>query len=243
MLSSCSLFNGSQNSKIKYQKFDSTDYKDHFEFIKKDYLKSLGNKIIPINKQTQDYLSNIYYRIVDNNELLLDPGRIPHFYIIKDTRPFIFSLSRANYFISTSLIKNFFKSEDVFIASFTFEIIKSHRDLYLENFVVPTGPLSSDRLIAMTHVSIETKMEIAKWTFHALKRAGYDPNAYLNWLQTQNKNSLEFGIHLVDGRSISREEYLFKSFLASQGRQDRIEISENSSQGFYRFLNYINHVY
>jgi hypothetical protein len=71
-----------------------------------------------------------------------------------------------------------------------------------------------------------------------MRRAKRDASAYLNWLQTQNKNTLDFSMQLGDARSISREEFMFKNFLVSEGQVgfDGLEFEENSSPGFYVLL-------
>ena len=70
-----------------------------------------------------------------------------------------------------------------------------------------------------------------------LRRAGYDASAYLNWLQTQNKNTLDFTLQYGVTRTLSREEFLYKNFLVTQGFSDKEDgFLVNSSASFYKLL-------
>ncbi len=87
-------------------------------------------------------------------------------------------------------------------------------------------------------VPVNVKHEINKWTYHVIKRSGHDPYAYLIWLQTLNKNTLDFSILYGNTQDISKEEHLFKSFI-SKIKTDELagaERKRNSSSGFYSFV-------
>jgi hypothetical protein len=83
------------------------------------------------------------------------------------------------------------------------------------------------------------KYQINEWTYFILKRAGFDASAYLNWIQVQNRNTLDFSLYLGDATSISKEEYYFKNFMARQGVLgfERKINEANSSKQFYKLLN------
>ena len=99
---------------------------------------------------------------------------------------------------------------------------------------------STEQILSLVQVPKEVKYNLNKWTFYSLKRAGFDPYAYLIWLQTQNKNSLDFRLILGGLSDITREEYLFKSFIAQTGYQkDGQEAEIRSSKRFYKFLSFI----
>ena len=247
LLSSCSNFKGYFNSnrsdlENKIIKYKNNDYIEQLQFLGEEYLKYSGIKKIRLSSRSRSYLNTIYRKIVRNSELILDDFKKPNFYIIKDSRPFYFSLPGQKFFFSSGLIVNFFKNEQLLVATLAHEIVKSQKNIYLKNAIVPIGYISTERIIALTKVPLEIKMEINKWTFYTLGRAGYDSTAYLNWLQTQNKNTIDFTFQLGSGKQISREEFLFKNFIVKQGLLDEKEINRtalNSSSAFYRLVNEI----
>ena len=116
-------------------------------------------------------------------------------------------------------------------------MIKSDSNLYPPNIIIPTGYLETARVLKLTRIPFEAKKEIDKLAFLSIKRAGLDPSSYLLWLQTQNKNSLEFGLQLR-GRNISREEFSLKNFLVKEGNEGNNNVAEdrNSSPGYYRLI-------
>ena len=93
----------------------------------------------------------------------------------------------------------------------------------------------------MTRLKPETKYQVNEWTYVVLKRAGYDPTAFLNWIQVQNRNTLDFSFYLGDSFGISKEEHFFKNFMTKQGTMGvEKKITEaNSSKAFYKLLNNI----
>ena len=89
------------------------------------------------------------------------------------------------------------------------------------------------RLISLSRVSIEDKLKIYKWTYFALRRSEYDAAALLNWIQIQNKNTLDFSWMISDSRLVTKEEYEFKSFLAGKGVTSSELPTANSTKAFY----------
>jgi hypothetical protein len=88
----------------------------------------------------------------------------------------------------------------------------------------------------------ETKYQINEWSYFVLKRSPASiASAYLNWIQVQNRNTLDFSLFLGDAISISKEEQLFKNFMAKQGVASvEKKINEaNSSRAFYKLFNNI----
>lgn len=210
------------------------DYSDHLAALTKSLIKNPQIKTIRLSKKNKTYLKEIFRRIQANNELLLPKGD-PSFYIINDKTPYIFSLPNYQFFISKGLIKKYFKNESLLISALTFQVVKSGREIYPKAMVFPVGLISIPEVLSITRIPIKSKMEIYKWTFFALRRSELDGTAILNWIQTQNKNTLDFSWQIRDPRGVSREEFLFKNFLVTQGI-DQIDLPEiNSSKGFYRF--------
>ena len=213
------------------------DYINHFEYLAKDYLKSPKIQERRISKRNKDYLTEIYRRIVVNNELILKKKIKPIFHIIKSPLPFYFSLPSGRFFFSDTLIKKYLKSEDLFVSLLATEIYRVHKELYEKKVLIPIGYLNTKKMISLYKLPINVRVESLKWTYFLLKRSGYDPYSVLSWLQMQNKNSLEFSIQLGTSHARIREEFLFKSFLAQEVGKKQLDSEnneKNSSRGFYR---------
>ena len=235
-------FNGCASKNSRYLEIQDNfsvnriDYINHFEHLAKDYLKSPKIQERRISKKNQDYLREIYKRIVVNNELILKKDIKPIFHIIKSPLPFYFSLPSGRFFFSDTLIKKYLKSENLFVSLIATEIYRVHKELYEKKILIPVGYLNTKKMLSLYKLPIEVRVESLKWTYFLLKRSGYDPYAVLNWLQMQNKNSLEFSIQLGTSHARIREEFLFKSFLALEVGKKQIDSENtetNSSRGFY----------
>lgn len=223
-----------ENSSIRSEM--TRDYRDQLASLNKSLLQSKKIRLIRISRKSREYLEETYNRIVANNELLLNGSEkeSPTFYIIDLSIPFIFSLPKSQFFISKGLIKKYFKNESLLIAALCFEIVKSRRNIYYKKIIIPDGVMDVQRLISLTRVSLEDKINIYKWSYFALRRAEYDASALLNWIQIQNKNTLDFGWMIGDSRVVTREEYEFKSFLAGKGVTNTDIPTVNSTKQFYR---------
>jgi len=217
------------------------DYIDHLASMGEVYLGSDEVKEVKLKAESLQLLDQIYERIISNNEILLSKLNKPKFHVIQNKTPFLFSLPKAQFFISSGLIEKYLKSEDLFVAALTAEIIKSERNIYEKRLMVPLGYLNTERMIQVTRLKPETKFQLNEWCYFVLKRAGYDASAYLNWIQVQNRNTLDFSLYLGDAIGISKEEHLFKNFMTKQGIASvEKKINEaNSSRAFYNLLNNI----
>lgn len=214
------------------------DYIDQMASLGPDYLAYDETREIKLKSDSVQYLDQIYERIVSNNELLFSNEYKPQFHIIQNKIPFLISLPKAQFFISNGLVEKYLKSEELFVAALAAEILKSDRNIYEKRILVPLGFCSTEKMILLTRLKQETKFQINEWTYIVLKRSGYDPSAYLNWIQVQNRNTLDFSLYLGDAIGISKEEYVFKNFMAKQGIVGvEKKINEaNSSKSFYKLL-------
>lgn len=220
-----------------HQEILPKDYLLHIEKLGDFFLQTDGVKTVALSQDSSKYLKKIYDRIVANNELLLKHDFNPKFLIIDDITPFVFSLPHAKFYISTGVINRYLKNEGVLVAALTYEIIKTQNSLYPKKRIVPIGHLSVERMISLTRIPLDVRLEIDRWSFFALERAGYDPYAFMLWIQLQNKNALDFTLHYGDARGISREEFLLKNILVRERNDDAFEDGDQfqSSDGFYRF--------
>ena len=108
--------------------------------------------------------------------------------------------------------------------------------IYKRYRIVPTGNVNLSRVLALTRIPVETKLEVDKLTFFAMKRAGLDPMAYLKWLQIQNKNALDFVEQYGNAILISKEEFMFKNFISKERIEESERANINSSKFFYQFI-------
>lgn len=139
--------------------------------------------------------------------------------------------------MSDTLLKKYLKSENLLVSMLSLEIYRVHKNLYEKNVLIPVGYMSTKKMLSLCKLPLNVKVESLKWSYFILKRSGFDPFSILNWIQTQNKNSLEFSIQLGTTHSQTKEEFMFKNFLAQEvGKiQSDIETKEsNSSRGFYQ---------
>lgn len=233
--------------KINYDQLDeitNKDYIDHMKSLGKEYLSDSSNKVVKLSKSNEEYLYEIYLRIVQNNQMLLTTPQKPTFYFIVHRSPFLFSLPGAQFFFSTGLMDKYLKSEELFIAAFSAEVIRSHRSLYEKNIIFPTSYVGTEKLLELTKIKFETKQKVNEWTYFVLKRAGFDASAYLNWIQIQNRNTLDFSFMQNDLMGISKEEHLYKNFISRQGVSGagRSFNESNSSKSFYSLLNNLSRI-
>ena len=228
----------------KQQLYSNDDYINHLDTIAKDYVTFSKDKVFRLYGQKEAYLLEIYNHILKNNELLLKTRLQPKFYVVKDKIPFCFSLPRGHFFFSWGLIANYFKHEGLLLSAFAFEIVKNHLHLYEKKLIVPIGYLETEKILSLTRISLDIKMEINRWTFYAMRRSGLDGFVYLLWVQLQNKNALDFTLQLGDLRNISREEFLFKNFIVKEIYNDKNidEFEINSSSQFYSFVKEIRKI-
>ena len=240
-LTSCSLFKSDfqyLETNDQVSDYKTGDYEAHLKSLSSSYINTPGVKRINLTRGSIKYLKEVYYRMVNNNELLLKKGETPKFFVIKNKIPFVFSLPGSQFFLSTGLLTRYLKNEALLASVLAYEIIKSSRQMYKKKFIVPVGFVKTAKMLSLTRLDLKEKSEINKWSFFVLKRAGYDPFAILNWIQTQNKNTLDFSFHLGGARNISKEEFMFKNFLAQRSeRGEENFILKNSSSGFYVLLN------
>jgi len=243
----CSSFNFTNNVEdpeevelIGYKEFSNTDYIEHLMSFEKIYLDQYRNDQVEIGYQNAEYLNSIVTKIVENNELFFKKFIEPKFHIIESKIPFHFSLPGRKIFLSTSLLEKYIKNETILYCLIAYELIRSEKNIYNKSFVIPTGNISTERMLALLRISTIDKVEIHKWAFYLLKRVGIETDEYLSWLQIKNRNSLDFAIQIGDIQSISREEALFKAFLINNASNSSITRKHSgSSRSFYSFINKI----
>jgi len=239
--SGCSFLKNTESQK-KREAITDQDYLKHFSFLGDSYLQSSDVHVVNISQQSQEYIYKIFQRLVQNNELILTDVKEIKFYIISNPTPFIFSLPGNTFFYSSGLFLKHMKSEELFVATFAAEILKSQKNVFEKKVFIPLGFMTTEKMLQLTRVKPEYKKRINEWSFQILKRAGYDGTAYLNWIQVQNRNSIDFALYLGETSSIMNEEQMFKNFISSQGIMSvEKKLNEsNSSKEYYNLLKEID---
>ncbi len=216
---------------------DNRSVLNHLAFLSNFYLDTYSSSRIPLSSKGRAYIQSIYQKIAKNNELLLPVDKKVKFYFIEEATPLVFSLPDGHIFMSSGLLK-YLSYENLFVSVLTFEYIKSFRGIYKKWEIIPFGYITTPHIISLTRIDLKVKMEINKWSYLAMKRAGYDPSAILSWIRIQNKNSMDFTLLNGRGRFISEEEFLFKNFLAVREKTEEPTVPfGNSSEEFYDLVN------
>ena len=245
IFSSCSKINWFRKNKeapapinlVNYKEFSSEDYIDHLVSYEKIYSNHQKRNIHNLRPGVKRYLEGIVKNISQKNELFFSQEISPDFYIIKSNVPFHFSLPGRKFFLSSGLIKKYIKNESLLYCVLAYELIRSEKKIYNKTIIIPTGVLSTPKVLSLLRISTYEKVEIHKWAYYLLKRIGLETDTYLTWLQVKNRNSLDFSLQLGDIQSISIEESMFKSFLIKSVKEkSRNYVYKGSSKKFYAFV-------
>lgn len=240
IISSCSLWGGKDKKPpltlIDYDYNSPKDYLDHLNHLGKMYRTSTDIRVVHLTKESEKFMDDLVHQLVINNETFLNKNKIlPKIYIIKAATPFHFSTPDLGIYLSSGLLKKYIKNEALLATVLGYELIRSNKNIFNKNMIVPVGYISTERLISLLRVPFNEKVEINKWLYYVLRRSGFDPQEVLSWIQTKNKNTLDFSLQVGDTKLIAREESLYKAFIVKKS----VSISEsgkrkfNSSKSFY----------
>ncbi len=239
---SCSWFQSDENDwgpeLIENIKTEESDFVTHYEKIGRGFIKNSDKKVSRLSRYLENYLKKISQKVIDSNSSFFKNRNIElKFYLIQEKKPIHFSLPSGEIFLSSGLIKKYVEHESNLISVLTFELIKIDRKVYPRNFTIPKGYTSLPFFLSILRVPLEDKIEVHKWSYYLLKRSGFDENGYLIWIQTQNRNYLDFSLHLGDHSSIFKEESELKNFIVENyGQNFDLSIEFNSSKMFYEFI-------
>ncbi|MBP5296854.1 MAG: hypothetical protein J6Y94_05930 [Bacteriovoracaceae bacterium] len=222
-----------------YRLWAEQDELDQLAYLGEVYLQS-GIDLIPLSAPAQRYLQQIYQQLRQDNEYILPRSLRPNFYVVDTDTPFIFALPSGKFFFGRGLLQKYLHHEELLMAAMAAEMVRLHRQVYRKNIVIPVGHIDTNQMLFLLRLPVEYRAEIDKWASLLLKRSGHDVYAYLNWLQTQNKNTLDFLAQYGDPKGISRQEFLFKKFLIDNGtfkeNQNNLGGRMISSSGHYYLL-------
>jgi hypothetical protein len=232
--------------KINYvapAKYAKDDFIVHLKVFEKFYLKDTDVKLVKLYDGEKKYLTSLVKTIISSNELFFDSAGSPEIFIINDKRPFYFSLPSKKIFISLRLFKKYLKNEHILASVLAYELVRSEKNIYKKNIIAPTGVMSTERIITLLRIGLEYRSDVHKWAYYLVKRSGFDSSIYLNWIQVQNRNSIDFKFFYGDTSIISREEALFKGFLIRKNKKSIYDKAKvKSSKKFFRLINRIGKI-
>lgn len=215
---------------------EQSDYADHLASLKASFLSTPGVRAVQ-NSLAKKYLENLSEEIIDKNEIFFKTLKKANVTILDNEQPLHFSLPKGELFVSKGLISKYIKHESMLVSILSFELVRSEKLLYPKQTIIPIGYIPVERIILLSRLGLDEKMEVHKWAHYLTIRSGFDGEYYLSWLQTQNRNTADFIFQVGDANLINREESLFKAFLIKSTTDDQPAGKKNSSKHFYTFLN------
>lgn len=247
ILASCSTFrlpgrSTSSFSKGNYKEMTAEDYADHLASLKGSFLATPGIEVVKLKPASQKYIEGLTSQVIAKNEIFFKNLKKANITILNTDMPLHFSLPKGEIFLSKGLISKYMKHESMLVSILSYELVRSENLLYPKLTLVPVGFVQLERMLALSRLNLEERMDIHKWAHDLTVRSGYDGEYYLSWLQMQNRNTADFLMQVGDVNLISREESLFKAFLIQNASNEDQPQNQNSSKGFYNFLNNIRDV-
>jgi hypothetical protein len=221
-----------------YLEMGEGDFADHLGALKKPFLSTPGIKTINI-QDTKNYLHKLSMEIVAKNEIFFKNLSNTEVILLDLDAPVHFSLPKGQIFLSTGLIAKYIKHESMLVSILSYELVRSEKLLYPKLTIIPIGYLPLERMLTLSRLTLEEKVEVHKWAYLLTVRSGYDGEYYLSWLQIQNRNTADFILQVGDANLINREESLFKAFLIKSSSEEDVKGKSTSSKSFYNFLNSI----
>lgn len=216
-----------------------SDYSDHLNSLKQAFLQTPGTKTYKLTANAKKYIQELCVQIISNNEIFFKNLKSANVTIVDTESPLHFSLPKGEIFLSNGLIYKYIKHESMLVSILAYELVRSENLLYSKQTIVPIGYVPLERILVLSRLGLEEKMEIHKWAHYITVRSGFDGEYYLSWLQTQNRNTADFILQVGDANLINREESLFKAFLIKNSTENEVSGKKNSSKIFYSFINSI----
>lgn len=226
-------------SKDAYEVMSHKDFSDQLASMKTAFLNTPGVSAVKLDPVVQNYIRALLTEIISNNEIFFRDLKRGEITVIENDAPLHFSLARGEIFLSTGLITKYLKHESMLVGILSYELVRSEKLLYPKETVIPVGYLPLERILRLSRLTIDEKMEVHKWAHHVTIRSGYDGEYYLSWLQVQNRNTADFILQVGDASLINQEEARFKAFLIKNTLDENVPVKKNSSKNFYTLINRI----
>ncbi len=154
------------------------DYSDHLALLRDPFLATPGVNKSRLDKVTEDYFRELLSEIITRNEIFFRELKSARITILNAEAPLHFSLPRGEIFISRGLLAKYIKHESMLVSILAYELVRSEKLLYPKQTLVPVGYVTMDRMIKLSRLSLEEKMEVHKWAHHLTLRSGYDGEYY-----------------------------------------------------------------
>jgi hypothetical protein len=212
---------------------EPSDYIDQLDYFGQQYITN--EKAIKLTGNLATYLEEIYHQLSSKNEIVFDDEKKPTFYVLKDSSSYHFSLPGRAFVFSSGLFKRFISNEEILIGILSYESIRSLKAVYKKNQIIPSDQMQVDSFLKLFSLDSEEKMMVDQWVYVVLKRSGFDPGAYLKYLQMRNKINDASLVASRSAHDMVREELMYKSFMVKQKVKGRgVSVNkENSSKSFY----------
>jgi hypothetical protein len=245
-LSSCLSLFQKKNEQINFdQKLTTEDYSQFMQGLTKSLMNNQQISMKELKGEQANYINTLAKNIFEANSLLFKiEGNVPEvkFYIIKDPRPFYFSLPGYQIFVSNTILKKFVQNESYLICLLTYELFRSRFNIYPKVFVPPVHYGSLEKIISFTRIAVDEKIKLHEWSAYAITRARLDHNLYIQWIQLHNRSYNEFNFHYQDRSLALKEELMLKKFVIKNfGNKIFGSVEFKSSPQFYSFLGAISH--
>lgn len=241
-LSGCSLWRSDKTKDsfddIEIAPLQNKDYLAVYEALDKAYKDTLARDYKYLSGGSQFYLKKIVRSIANSNELFFDKKINIDFKVVKDKRPFHFSIPPNKIFFSSGLLLKYIESESFLTVIISYELARLEKKFYKKITPIPVGFIATEKLLSYLRLDSDEKLLVHQWGYHNLYRSIYYSDAYLSWIQVQNRKSLDFILHLGEQGAISREESLFKGFLVKYNLTSvsNKKSFEGSPREFYSFI-------
>ncbi|MGE3611247.1 MAG: hypothetical protein AB7I27_16765 [Bacteriovoracaceae bacterium] len=220
-----------------YVEMTTQDYSDHLASLKTPFLTNSNIKSLKINHTVESYLTILSQEIISNNEIFFKNLKSAKVTILDSEAPLHFSLPKGEIFFSKGLISKYIKHESMLVGILSYELVRSEKLIYSKETVIPIGYVPLEKMLMISRLKLEEKIEVHKWAYHLTVRSGYDGEYYLSWLQTQNRNTADFILQVGDVNILTKEEAMFKAFLIKKAKEETEVRKKNSSKNFYTFIN------
>ncbi|MDH4467765.1 MAG: hypothetical protein QE271_06875 [Bacteriovoracaceae bacterium] len=246
MISLTSCFSFLKTKEINRGENSKLQEKDYLEYLSHLNLSLLNNNQVKIKKldgKSLKYINNLAHNLLDANELMFGlPDVMPNVqvYLIKDNRPFHFSLPGYQIFISTGILDKYIQNESYLMCLLIYELLRARFDIYQKHFAPPVHYGSVEQVVSLARIPAEEKIKLHEWSAYALTRAKLDHNIYIQWIQLHNRSYNDFNFHYQDRSLALKEELMLKKFVISQfGNKIFGNVEFKSSPEFYQFKNMI----
>ncbi len=208
----------------------------HLNSVFNDFRDKSNREIKLLNSRSQNYLNSIVKGFLNKNKYFFSKIKKIDFYKINDRRPFYFSSPKGEVFLSSGLIEKYIKHENYLKNMILFELIRIEKRVYNKEKLIPKGYYTIEEVMNLSRLPIQSKVNIHRWAYKILVENQEDAITYLQWIQIQNRNFVDFDFYLGDKYTIFKEEQGLREYtVKSLKNNNRKTFFPKSSKSFYKF--------